>query len=210
MALPDLPPSDAPEGEVHYSPDLLEGGSATPVDSGSPAPVRPAAVHAPATAQPDEAIDTGLVRRLADILNDTDLSEIEVERGELKIRVARQSALAAAPQLVAAPALVAAPQASAAAPASAPAATAPAAQGETMRGDQVKSPMVGTVYLQPQPGAKRFVSAGESVTAGQTLLIVEAMKTMNPIPAPRAGVIVKVLVEDGQPVEFGEPLVVIE
>jgi acetyl-CoA carboxylase biotin carboxyl carrier protein len=79
-----------------------------------------------------------------------------------------------------------------------------------MRGEQVKSPMVGTVYLQPQPGAKRFVSAGESVNAGQTLLIVEAMKTMNPIPAPRAGTIVKVLVEDGQPVEFGEPLVVIE
>jgi acetyl-CoA carboxylase biotin carboxyl carrier protein len=79
-----------------------------------------------------------------------------------------------------------------------------------MRGEQVKSPMVGTVYLQPQPGAKQFCQAGDRVTAGQTLLIVEAMKTMNPIPAPKAGTVLRLLVEDGQPVEFGEPLVVIE
>ena len=81
---------------------------------------------------------------------------------------------------------------------------------EELRGEQVKSPMVGAVYLQPNPGAKRFVQAGEQVTAGQTLLIIEAMKTMNPVPSPRSGTVLKVLVEDGQPVEFGEPLVVIE
>jgi acetyl-CoA carboxylase biotin carboxyl carrier protein len=166
-----------------------------------PPPPRPA---------PKEAIDTRLVRRLADILKDTDLSEIEVERGDLKIRVARQSAFMAAPQLLAAPTLAQTPVA---APAPAPSASTPAAappQGETLRGEQIKSPMVGTVYLAPQPGAKRFVGVGETVSAGQTLLIVEAMKTMNPIPSPKAGTITKVLVEDGQPVEFGEPLVVIE
>jgi acetyl-CoA carboxylase biotin carboxyl carrier protein len=162
-------------------------------------------------AGPREAIDTRLVRRLADILKDTDLSEIEVERGDLKIRVARQSTVAAAPTLVAAPQMMAAPALAAAPPAVAPPAPAAAEpQGETLRGEVVKSPMVGAVYLQPQPGAKRFVQVGEAVTAGQTLLIVEAMKTMNPIPAPKAGTVLKVLVEDGQPVEFGEPLVVIE
>jgi acetyl-CoA carboxylase biotin carboxyl carrier protein len=152
-----------------------------------------------------DPIDTRLVRRLADILKDTDLSEIEVERGDLKIRVARTSAVVAAPaQMIAAPAAFAAP-------APAPVAAAPIEPvGETLRGEQVKSPMVGTVYLQPQPGAKSFVQPGDKVSAGQTLLIIEAMKTMNPIPAPRAGTVLRVLVEDAQPVEFGEPLVVIE
>ena len=149
-----------------------------------------------------EAIDTRLVRRLADILKDTDLSEIEVERGELKIRVARNVMVAAAQVIAAAPVTVAAPAAAAVATAE--------PEGETLRGEQVKSPMVGTVYLQPQPGAKAFVQPGEKVSAGQTLLVVEAMKTMNPIPAPKAGTVLRVLVEDGQPVEFGEPLVVIE
>ncbi|MGC1303496.1 MAG: acetyl-CoA carboxylase biotin carboxyl carrier protein [Caulobacteraceae bacterium] len=154
-----------------------------------------------------DPIDTRLVRRLADILKDTDLSEIEVERGDLKIRVARASAVVAAPQMYA--------TAPAAAPMAAVLAAAPAApvaepMGETLRGEQVKSPMVGTVYLQPQPGAKAFVQPGDKVSAGQTLLIIEAMKTMNPIPAPRAGTVLRVLVEDGQPVEFGEPLVVVE
>ena len=96
----------------------------------------------------------------------------------------------------------------------APAAAAPAADtpapSAAVRGDAVKSPMVGTVYLQPSPDAPKFVKVGDTVTAGQTLMIVEAMKTMNPIPAPKAGKVVEVLVEDGQPVEFGEPLVVIE
>jgi acetyl-CoA carboxylase biotin carboxyl carrier protein len=157
-----------------------------------------------------DPIDTRLVRRLADILKDTDLSEIEVERGDLKIRVARGSAVTVAPQMIAAPALAAAPVAHAAPVAAAPAAAAAEPVGETLRGEQVKSPMVGTVYLQPQPGAKSFVQVGDKVNAGQTLLIIEAMKTMNPIPAPRAGTVLKVLVEDAQPVEFGEPLVIIE
>jgi acetyl-CoA carboxylase biotin carboxyl carrier protein len=157
-----------------------------------------------------EPIDTALVRRLADILKDTDLTEIEVEHGKLKIRVARKNPqgpgqampYAPAPQMFAAPPAPAA----AAAPTAESAAPAPAAPA----GDVVKSPMVGTVYLQPQPGAKPFVQVGDRVSAGQTLLVVEAMKTMNPIPAPRAGVIAALLIEDAQPIEFGEPLIVIE
>ncbi|QUD88132.1 acetyl-CoA carboxylase biotin carboxyl carrier protein [Phenylobacterium montanum] len=152
------------------------------------------------------SIDPRLVRKLADILTDTGLTEIEVEQGGLKIRVAREISVAAAPaHYVAAPAPMAAP---AAAPVAAAPAAAPAAEPE--RGEQVKSPMVGTVYLQPQPGAASFIKVGDQVSAGQTLLIIEAMKTMNPIPAPRAGTVLKILVEDAQPVEFGEALVVIE
>jgi acetyl-CoA carboxylase biotin carboxyl carrier protein len=154
---------------------------------------------------PSEPIDTKLVRKLAGILNDTGLSEIEVELGGLKIRVART--LTAAPQSVT----------YAAAPAPAPVAAplafeAPAApKGETLpSGDQVKSPMVGAAYLSPQPGAPPFVQVGQTVTAGQTLMIIEAMKTMNPIPAPKAGVVRAILVTDGDPVEFGEPLAIIE
>lgn len=162
-----------------------------------------------------DPIDTRLVRRLADILKDTGLSHIEVERGDLRIRVARE--LVAAPAVTAyvpaaapaaAPAVVAAPAPVAAAPAVA--APAPAAPAAERRGDLVKSPMVGTVYLQPQPGAPAFVKVGDKVTAGQTLMIIEAMKTMNPVPAPRAGTVVELLVGDGQPVEFGEPLLVLE
>jgi len=155
---------------------------------------------------PADPIDARLVRQLADILSDTGLSEIEVEHGELKIRVART--LTAAPVMAAAPAPVAvAAHAPVAAPAAAPVVeAAPAAA----RGDTVNSPMVGTVYLQPQPGADPFVKVGDAVTAGQTLFIVEAMKTMNPIPAPKGGRIVEILVSDAQPVEFGTPLAVIE
>ncbi|WP_334163398.1 acetyl-CoA carboxylase biotin carboxyl carrier protein [Phenylobacterium sp.] len=154
---------------------------------------------------PADPFDARLVRKLADILTDTGLSEIEVEHGELKIRVAKT--LTAAPvHYAAAPAPVAH------APAHAPAAAGPAeaAPAERIRGDAVNSPMVGTVYLQPQPGADPFVKVGDTVSAGQTMMIVEAMKTMNPIPAPKAGKIVEILVADGQPVEFGEPLAVIE
>lgn len=153
-----------------------------------------------------EQIDARLVRKLADILTDTGLSEIEVERDGLKIRVARTLTVqaVAAPQ---APVLHAAPAPAAALAAPAAAEAAPAARRS---GDEVKSPMVGTVYLQPQPGAPAFVRVGDAVEAGQTLLIVEAMKTMNPIPAPRAGRIAEILVQDAQPVEFGEPLIVIE
>jgi len=151
---------------------------------------------------PADPIDSRLVRKLADILTETGLSEIEVEHGGLKIRVAKT--LTAAPvHYAAAPAPVAM-----AAPAAA-AATAPAAPARAS-GEEVKSPMVGTVYLQPNPGSPSFVKVGDTVEAGQTLFIIEAMKTMNPIPAPRAGKIVEILVEDAQPVEFGEPLAIIE
>ena len=158
----------------------------------------------------ESAIDTRLVRKLAGILTDTGLTEIEVERGSLKIRVSRQPTAAAqvyapAPQAMAAPAAPA-PVAAASSSASASAASAPAAA----KGEPVKSPMVGTAYLAPQPGSDNFVKIGDKVTEGQTLLIVEAMKTMNPIPSPRAGTIVDILVTDGDPIEFGEPLVILE
>jgi acetyl-CoA carboxylase biotin carboxyl carrier protein len=151
------------------------------------------------------SIDPRLVRRLADILTDTDLTEIEVEQEGLRIRVARQIQVAAAPVTYAMP-----PQA-APAPLAAPAppgAGSPAAP--ELVGEPVKSPMVGTVYLQAKPGDPPFVKVGDKVAAGQTLLIVEAMKTMNPIASPRAGVVAHILVEDAQPVEFGEPLVLLE
>ena len=154
----------------------------------------------------DSSIDTKLVRKLAGILTDTGLTEIEVERGGLRVRVARQTSqvVHAAPAAAPAPAPAAAAASAAAAPAPSAAPAAPA------RGEQVKSPMVGTVYLAPQPGADPFVKVGDKVAAGQTLLIVEAMKTMNPIPAPRAGTVLEILVSDSDPVEFGEPLVVLE
>ncbi|MCX7589043.1 acetyl-CoA carboxylase biotin carboxyl carrier protein [Phenylobacterium sp. 58.2.17] len=154
---------------------------------------------------PADPIDARLVRKLADILTETGLTEIEVEHNDLKIRVAKTAAPAAV-QYAPAPAAYAA---AAPAPAAAPAGEAAPAAVER-KGDVVKSPMVGTVYLQPQPDAPPFVKVGDTVAAGQTLLIVEAMKTMNPIPAPRGGKIVEIIVQDAQPVEFGEPLIVIE
>ena len=153
---------------------------------------------------PTDQIDTRLVRKLADILTETNLSEIEVEHEGLKIRVAKM--LTAAPMQMYAPA--SAPPAITTAPAGAPA-TADTAPTRAS-GDVVKSPMVGSVYLQPNPGSDAFVKLGDTVTAGQTLMIIEAMKTMNPIPATKSGKLVEILVEDGQPVEFGEPLAVIE
>ena len=152
-------------------------------------------------------IDAALVRQLAEILNETDLTEVEVERGELRIRVAREVTMtAAAPiQYAAAPAPVAAP--AAAAPASMPSDPATIV---SRKGEEVKSPMVGTAYLQPSPEAPQFVKPGDKVKKGQTLLIVEAMKTMNPIQAPRDGVVSEILVGDAQPVEFGEALVLLE
>jgi len=154
-------------------------------------------------------IDTALVRALADILNDTDLTEIEVERDDLKIRVAREIHTAPVMQYAAAPsqAAHAAPTAAAPAPVSMP--SDPAAI-VAKSGEEVKSPMVGTVYLQASPEAPPFAQAGDKVKKGQTLLIVEAMKTMNPIQSPRDGVVKEILVGDAQPVEFGEPLVVLE
>ena len=159
--------------------------------------------------EPSMDIDTTLVRQLADILNDTSLTEIEVERGELRIRVAREITAAPAIQYASAPAYApqAAPAPAAAAPLSMPSdpATIVAKSGET-----VKSPMVGTVYLQASPEAPPFAKVGDKVKKGQTLLIVEAMKTMNPIQAPRDGVVSEVLVGDAQPVEYGEALVLLE
>ncbi len=155
-----------------------------------------------------QSIDTRVVRKLADILRDTGLTEIEVERGGLKIRVAREVTVAAP---MSAMVQAAAPVAMAAAPALAPVAAAPAADtAPAHNGETIKSPMVGTIYLQATPGSDPFIKVGQTVTQGQTLLIVEAMKTMNPIPAPKAGKIVEILVADAQPVEFGEPLVIIE
>jgi acetyl-CoA carboxylase biotin carboxyl carrier protein len=159
----------------------------------------------PPKAPAADPIDARLVRRLADILTETGLSEIEVEHSGLKIRVAKTLTAAPMQMMQAAPMSAAPAPVAAAASASASAEAAPARTG----GDEVKSPMVGSVYLQPEPGADSFVKVGDVVAAGQTLMIIEAMKTMNPIPAPRAGKIVAILVEDGQPVEFGEPLAVI-
>jgi acetyl-CoA carboxylase biotin carboxyl carrier protein len=161
----------------------------------------------PPKAPAADPIDARLVRRLADILTETGLSEIEVEHSGLKIRVAKT--LTAAPmQMAYAPPPAPAAAAPAVASASS-AASSEAAAPARASGDLVKSPMVGSVYLQPEPGAEPFVKVGDTVAAGQTLMIIEAMKTMNPIPAPKAGKIIEILVEDGQPVEFGEPLAVI-
>lgn len=155
---------------------------------------------------PADPIDARLVRKLADILTDTGLSEIEVERDGLKIRVAKT--LTSAPIHYATAPAPAAHAAPTAAP-TAEAAPAPAAETRS-KADTINSPMVGTIYLQPQPDAPPFIKVGDTVAIGQTLMIVEAMKTMNPIPATKAGRVVEILVEDGQPVEFGEPLVVVE
>ncbi|MFW2831036.1 acetyl-CoA carboxylase biotin carboxyl carrier protein [Sphingomonas sp. ID0503] len=147
-------------------------------------------------------VDADLVRQLAELLNDTSLTEIEVQDGDRKIRVARMMSQAAAPV-----ATYAAPMAPAAT--AAPAATPPAVSTADHPGT-VKSPMVGTAYLASSPEAANFVSVGKAVAAGDTLLIVEAMKVMNPITAAKAGTVKAVLVENGQPVEFDQPLVVIE
>jgi acetyl-CoA carboxylase biotin carboxyl carrier protein len=148
-------------------------------------------------------IDVDLVRQLAQLLDDTSLTEIEVEDGGRKIRIARKAAAAAA----AAPVHYAPPPPPAV-PNSAPAAEIVAAPPSMV--NAVKSPMVGTAYLSPNPEAKPFVAVGDTVAAGDTLLIVEAMKVMNPILAPSAGRVSAVLVTSGQPVEFDQPLVVVE
>ncbi len=151
------------------------------------------------------AIDPDLVRELAAVLNDSGLSEIEVEHGELRLRLART--LTAAVGATHTHVVAAAPPAIAHAPA--PAAPAPAADAASHPG-AVPSPMVGTAYLSPEPGAPQFIKVGDTVTAGQTLMVVEAMKTFNPIPAPRAGKVTAILVTDAQPVEYGEALVILE
>ena len=144
-------------------------------------------------------VDVGLVRQLAELLDETSLTEIEVEQGDRKIRVARKAGQQA-------------PQSFAPAPqAAAPAAAAPVAEAAPAPAvNAVKSPMVGTVYLAPEPGAAPFISVGKAIKAGDTILIVEAMKVMNPITAATSGTVRAVLVENGQPVEYDQPLVVIE
>ena len=154
-------------------------------------------------------IDTTTVNELAHILKETDLTEIEVESGDMRIRVSREAPTqyiqaSAAP---AAPAPVATPSPSAAAPAAAPTADAPSA---ATNGFEVPAPMVGTVYMAPAPGADAFVKIGSNVKEGETLLIIEAMKVMNQIPAPKSGTVTSFLVADGDPVEYGQPLLVIE
>ena len=150
-------------------------------------------------------IDTKLVRQLADVLAETGLTEIEVEEEGRRIRVARQAAPAPAAHVVAAPAHAA----PAAAPAPAPAGEPAAASAAPDTANAIKSPMVGTCYLSPEPGADNFVNIGDKVKAGDTLLIVEAMKVMNPITAPAAGTVKAILVDNAQPVEFDQPLVVV-
>ncbi|MBJ6121916.1 acetyl-CoA carboxylase biotin carboxyl carrier protein [Sphingomonas mollis] len=151
-------------------------------------------------------IDVDLVRQLAELLDTTQLTEIEVEDKDRKIRVARKAAPVAAPVQYA-PAPAAAPLAAAPAAGSPPAEAG--ALAPTVSADAVKSPMVGTAYLSAEPGAKAFAAVGQKVAAGDTLLIVEAMKVMNPILAPTAGTVMHVLVENGQPVEFDQPLIVV-
>ncbi len=158
--------------------------------------------------------DVAFIQALAEMLSENDLTEIEVTRsyGEdqvLDVRVART--VQAAPVAVAAP-VAAAPAAVAAAPApaAAPAAEPAGDDDPAQHPGALTSPMVGTAYLQPEPGAPSFVSVGASVTEGQTVLIIEAMKTMNQIPAPKSGTVKRILVEDGSPVEFGAPLMIIE
>ena len=146
-------------------------------------------------------VDQQLIRDLAEILNDTNLSEIEVEQDDLRVRVSRQSA----------PAQVTAAMPAAPAPAPAPAHTSsPAPEPVATTQNAVTSPMVGTAYAAAAPGAKPFIEVGQKVSEGQTLLIIEAMKTMNQIPSPRAGTVKAILFEDSHPVEIGEPLVVVE
>ena len=155
-----------------------------------------------------EALDKGLIRDLAQLLNETGLTEIEIEKDDLKVRVARHAVAPASYAVgmpAAAPASALIPSAGPGTPAAAPAGPDPANHPGC-----VKSPMVGTAYRAPEPGAPVFIDIGTRVTQGQTLLIIEAMKTMNHIPAPRSGVVKEILIENGQPVEFGEPLVIIE
>lgn len=157
--------------------------------------------------------DVAFIKALAELLNENDLTELQVKRDyggadSLNVRVSRQKQVV---QAVTAAAPVAAPVPQAAAPAAPADATAPAPAADPAQDpNAVTSPMVGTAYLQPEPGTPAFVSVGDKVAEGQTLMIVEAMKTMNQIPSPKSGTVKRILVEDGAPVEFGAPLMIIE
>jgi acetyl-CoA carboxylase biotin carboxyl carrier protein len=146
--------------------------------------------------------DSALIRELALLLDETNLTEIEIERAGLRVRVARNISITASVPASAQAIAIPAAAAASAAPAS--------ATGVSAHPGVVPSPMVGTVYWASEPGTKPFIEVGSRVSVGETLLIIEAMKTMNQIPSPRAGTVTQILVEDGQPVEFGEPLVIIE
>ncbi|MBB4437301.1 MULTISPECIES: acetyl-CoA carboxylase biotin carboxyl carrier protein [Rhizobium] len=155
-------------------------------------------------AEKKSGIDQALIRDLANILNETDLTEIEVEQDDLRIRVSR----AGTPQYVQAP--IAAPAFAAPAATAAATAAAPTAAPSRNPANVVNAPMVGTVYMAPAPGARPFIEVGATVKEGQTLIIIEAMKTMNQIPSPKSGKVTEILVDDGHPVEYGQALVVIE
>jgi len=147
-------------------------------------------------------MDTEFIAKLAKLLEETHLSEIEMADGDRKIRVARQIVATAAP--------VAGPMAAPGAPASVVVPVAAAATDQGTNPSAVKSPMVGTAYLSPEPGKPVFVHVGDKVAAGQTVVIIEAMKTFNPIKAPKAGTVTQILIENAQPVEFGQPLMIVE
>jgi acetyl-CoA carboxylase biotin carboxyl carrier protein len=144
------------------------------------------------------AVDHDMIRDLAKLLDETGLTEIEYERDGVSIRVARHAAGSAARVRSVEPSIVA------------PGAAVPAPADPALHPGLVASPMVGTAYLGPTPGARPFIDVGSQVKSGETLIIIEAMKTMNQIPAPRSGTVIQILVEDGQPVEYGEPLMIIE
>ena len=154
----------------------------------------------PSTSKAKPSDERELIRELAALLDETNLTEIEIERAGLRVRIARNISIAASAPIAHKPAAVAAPSA----------ASAPAPADIAKHPGAVPSPMVGTAYLSSEPGAKPFIDIGSKVKIGETLLIIEAMKTMNQIPSTRAGTVTQILVEDGQPVEFGEPLVIIE
>lgn len=158
-------------------------------------------------------VDQDLIRAIAELVNEANLAEIELEQEDFRIRVTRTLPAKEVVQVQApgyAPPAAPAPAAQPA-PASAPTpAAAPAAEDLAASPNTLTSPMVGTAYLAPEPGARPFIEVGAKVAEGQTVLIVEAMKTMNQIPAPRAGTVMRIMVEDGHPVEYGEPLMIIE
>lgn len=177
-----------------------------PVRTAASKSLTPAAAQNPAAA----GVDPELLRVIAELVSSSDLTEFEVEKGDLRIRAARQIAPAPAIYAPAPPTAIALPPHAAPVPSAPPAAPAPAAPAPADHPDAVKSPMVGTAYLRPSPDAKPFIEIGARVSAGDKLLLIEAMKTFNDITAPKGGVVTAILVEDGQPVEYGEPLLVIE
>ena len=158
----------------------------------------------------DEPADQALIRAIAELLNEQNLAEIEIEREDLRVRVTRSYAATGVQQVMVPAAPPAAAAAAAPAPAASPAKAGPPVDDLASNPGTLTSPMVGTAYLSPEPGKPAFVAVGTRVSEGQTILIIEAMKTMNQIPAHRSGTVTRVLVSDATPVEYGQPLAVIE